>query len=155
MILLYPFMAIGSLATTLISILFFNWWVVLFADANGNLPNCLSYFQTFDAPIPKGYLNGVKWLMRNPAYGFDYYVFGLRWNPSDWTIERFEADENRVLFLATNKNGGFNFYYLGKYGMYKFGWKVWNDFTGTKLNSRFGDGSHIPICFSVNPFKHS
>ena len=155
MILLYPFMALASLATTLISILFFNWWVVLFVDENGNLPRWLSYFQTFDATIPKGYLNGVKWLMRNPAYGFDYYVFGIPWNPSDWTIDRFEADENRVLFLATSKNGGFNFYYLGKYGMYKFGWKVWNDFTGTKLNSRFGDGSHIPICFSVNPFKHS
>jgi len=148
MILLYPFMAIGSLATTLISILFFNWWVVLFADANGNLPRWLSYFQTFDAPIPKGYLNGVKWLMRNPAYGFDYYVFGIPWNPENWTVHTFNKSGTTTLFVATG-DGAFNIYFSSPVINIKLGWKAWNNFTDGKFNSNFGDGTRLPICLTI------
>jgi phage pi2 protein 07 len=157
MFLLYPLFAFGSLVMTILSMLIFNWIVVLFADDAGNLPKCLKYFQTFDNTLDAGtnkfssrYLNRVMWLMRNPAYGWDYYVFGLKWNKDDWTVKKFTTDGTTTTFFATSKNGAFNFYYEGKFGKWKFGWKAWNyfqkdtnGFTGT-----FGDSTHVPVCIS-------
>ncbi|PRC92685.1 DUF7338 family protein [Solimicrobium silvestre] len=155
MIFLYPFLACFSLLITIFSMLVLNWIVVLFVDAKGNLPPWLSYFQTFDAPLPTGYLTGVMWLMRNPTYGFDYFVFGIPWDPDEWTVQLFRTNATRDFFIATSKNGGFNFYYLGTLGMYKFGWKAWNCFDSAtgKFSGTFGDGSHVPICITFNPFK--
>jgi len=149
----YLVMAAFSLLFTVIAILFVNWWVVLKADANGNLPRWLSYFQTFDAPIPKGWKNGVAWLNRNPDYGFDLFFFGTKWNESDWTVRKFIPSPTADLFIATNSRGAFNFYYCGTRGTYKFGWKAWNNFTDGKFNSNFGGGGNIPICITLNPFK--
>ena len=155
MFLLYPLWTAFSLAMTILAMLIFNWIVVLFVDPQGNLPKWCSYFQTFDAPIPSGYWNGVMWLMRNPTYGFDYFAFGIPWVADEWVVRYFKTTADSQLFIATSSSGAFNFYYLGKLGMYKFGWKAWNCFDSNtgKFTGTFGDGSHIPICISFNPFK--
>jgi len=162
MFLLYPLFAILSLAITILSLLIFNWIVVLFADAQGNLPSWLSYFQTFDNTLDAGpqtygstYLNRVMWLMRNPAYGWDYYAFGLKWDSSDWTVRKFTNTSTATFFLATSKSGGFNLYYEGRLGTYKLGWKAWNYFQATTggFTGIFGDNSHVPICLTINPFS--
>ena len=152
-ILKYLILSVCSLAVTVLSIAFVNWWVVLLADSKGYLPRWLSYFQTFDAPIPKGWKNGVAWLNRNPDYGFDLFVFGTKWDESDWLVRKFTTSPTADFFIATNSSGGFNFYYCGTKGTYKFGWKAWNNFTDGKFNSNFGGGGNIPICITLNPLK--
>ena len=155
-ILKYLIYASCSLIVTVFAIVFVNWWVVLLADSKGNLPWWCSYFQTFDTPLPTGYIPSVLWLMRNPSYGFDFYLFGIPWRPGEWKCRVFHSDHISEFFIATSSTGGFNFYYLGPAGMYKFGWKAWNCFNpdSGKFSAVFGDGSHVPICISFNPFKY-
>jgi hypothetical protein len=157
--LLYPFMAIGSLLTTLLSLLL-NPIAILFAkqDANGQwwLPRWLWYFQTFDTPLPGGYLANLKWLTRNPAYGFDYYLWGVNWNPEDWHVSSYQAaTDGSVLFVAFSTADAFNFYYSGSLFNFKFGWKAWNNYTNGKFDRNFGDGKRIPICLTIKLTKHS
>ena len=184
-ILLYPLFVLGSIFITAFSYLFANFFLAALADNGGNLPKYLSLFQTFDATLDEGcrarrlelasgngtqiwatfnpfpankwqvYINRWKWLQRNPAYGFDYKLFGLSWNPEEWTVKHFSEDEKRTLFIATS-DYGFNIYYDGPYGMYKLGWKVWNHYnkeTGM-LTQPFGDNTRVPLCFTPNFFKH-
>lgn len=152
MFIIYPLLALISLTITASCILFFNWVVVLFADDEGNLPKYLRYFQTHDATIPKGYMAGVKWLNRNPSYGFDTFVFGIK--KREWKCHHISADESHNLFFATDSLLAFNFLYEGKYGTYKFGWKAWNNFNpiARKFDKDFGQG-RVPIAITCNPLK--
>lgn len=151
MMLVYPFYNFAMIVITLLCWWLLNPIVVLFVDDNGNLPRWLSYFQTFDAPLPKGYKEGLAWLNRNPAYGFDLNVFGIKWTPSDWRVLYDEEDDDRRLFLAIGANGAFSMYYrnkkINKY--LKFGWKAWNYYDrNTMTFSRDWEGTNgkIPAC---------
>lgn len=130
--------------------------LVLFADRHGDLPWYLSYFQTFDATLPKGYWNAVKWMCRNPGYTFDLKVLGLKWVKEDWKLIKFSnPDEHHVFFLAINKKTcAFNLYYYNEdnYTMLRYvklGWKAWNFFDiPTKTFSKTWEGTEgkVPIC---------
>jgi hypothetical protein len=102
------------------------------------------------------YLNRAKWLFRNSGYGFDYYLFGIKWFPQEWTKVKFYNTSELVIFIASSPDA-FNIYYHGKYGMYKLGWKAWNMFSPNQIGPQFGGvwgpENKIPICFSINPFK--
>lgn len=181
----YTILALASVITDLVFCRFFlNWLIVPFADSNGNLPKYLKWFQTFDATLDQGmyerraelasgsgddwsdfnpypsswwetYKNRAFWLFRNSAYGFDYYVYGLKWNKSDWSLVKYEVSDARTLFIATSSSG-FNIFYWGPLGMYKIGWKAWNLFTPNgpdQFGGIWGDQTHVPIVFSVSPFK--
>ena len=163
-VLIYPFAVMASMVITLFCVLMGNWLVVLFADEAGNLPRWCRWFQTFDDTLDAGvrdglfdygsrYLNRVAWLLRNPAYGFDYYLLGLRWNLRQWQVIRYESTPKRDLFIAAGN--GFNVYYQGPLGTYKLGWKAWNHFdpASGQLSRSWGDNRRIPICFSCNPFR--
>lgn len=179
--LIYPFAVVAALAVDIVCRFFLNWIVAACADEEGNLPRFLSWFQTFDATLDEGmharrrevqanlggqdwadfnpypwtwfdrYKNRALWLFRNSAYGFDYYVFGLRWDPAEWRVIRYFDRDDLTLFIALGR--GFNVYYHGRWGMVKLGWKAWNTFDGAGFSRQFGDGTCIPIVFSLSPFK--
>jgi hypothetical protein len=113
-------------------------------------------------PAPKTwwavYRNRTKWLFRNPAYGFDYYLLGMKWAPTEWTIKTFIETPELTYFFATGP--GFNMYYHGPKGMYKFGWKAWNRSTQNPTLGRVWSAVTTPsidyriaVVFSPNPFK--
>lgn len=179
----YPFAAALSFVIDLACKFFLNWIVAAFADGSGNLPQALKWFQTFDATLDEGmnarrnelaagiggdtwaafdpwpvtwfqrYKNRAFWLFRNSAYGFDYYLLGVPWNPDEWRVVKFVNTESLVLFIAMGR--GFNIYAHGRYGMCKIGWKAWNLYqqdTG-RFSASWGDGGKIPLTFSLSPFK--
>lgn len=168
MIWLYPIYALASFLAMLCARLCVNWWAPLFADAEGNLPRSLSWFQTFDATLDAGWLDGyldaswgstpwrrywarVWWMNRNPAYGFDY-ALGMAFDASDWRVLRYIERDDLVLFVAVGR--GFNFYYDGPLGQYKLGWKAWNRWSGTAWNATGWDRfERIPVVFTINPFR--
>lgn len=182
-IIAYPFMAVFALILDIICKFFLNWIVVLFCDEEGNLPKCLYWFQTFDntcyagqycrqseiaarlggdtwidfIPYPttawQRYLNRGKWLFRNTAYGFDYYLFGLEFIPSNWKCVKWVRTD--TLELEIHVGDGFNIKYLGYLGSYKFGWKASNmyDSNSNTYPGIWGDLNRIPLAFSINPFK--
>ncbi|VVD76086.1 hypothetical protein PEP31012_00848 [Pandoraea eparura] len=167
-ILLYPMCVTASLTATMIAVIAVNWWVPLLADEAGNLPRRLRWFQTFDATLDAGWLDGyldpswgstpwrrywarVWWLNRNPAYGFDYAV-GLTFDASEWRVVKYVERDDLVLFIAFGR--GFNFYYEGPLGQYKLGWKAWNRWDGKGWDATNWEAfERIPVCFTVNPFR--
>lgn len=170
---MYPFLAAIDFLFWLASWIFFNWWVAIFADVNGWLPNWLKWFQTFDASLDAGWKDGykgykepkgklgdwwqrTKWLYRNSAYGFSYWALGRKFDPSQWTVEVFEKTEQRDLFKAKGPDGQFNITYYGKWGTAKLGWKAWNYFnTDTKewKTTPWGPEWRVPLVFSYSPFR--
>ena len=171
----YPFLAAMDFAFTLLACLLFNWWVPLFADSNGNLPACLKWFQTFDASLDAGWKDGyfayqapitplalywlrVRWLYRNPGYGFSYWVDGIAFDPSQWTVTHNEIDATtgKTLWIARGPRGAFNINYLGRWGNAKLGWKAWNYWNGTAWKTTpWGPVWRTPICFTYTPFKRA
>lgn len=157
----------------MIARVFFNWWVPIFASEDGWLPNWLKWFQTFDAPLDAGWRDGyrgfptpttkwqryklrVKWLYRNTAYGFSYWVMGIKFDPSEWTVKRFVNTPELSNFVAVSSKGYFNFTYHGKWGEYKLGWKAWNYFDANKAdwkNYPWGPVWRTQCVFTPNPFK--
>ncbi len=185
-ILLYPVLALVSLAFTFFSMIFFNWVVVLFCDEKGFLPGWAKLWATFDASCDEGmlarkrylasvspagqkswdeyvalpedawdyYRNRVKWLNRNPGYGIDYWLFGFAWFDHEWSVVKFEHDQERTFFVAVGP--AFNIYYAGPRGIYKLGWKAWNNFNAdTKTWKAAEDPTRFNravLTASVNPF---
>lgn len=89
-LLLYQIYSIASLIVTLTAILL-SPLLALFVDGDGNLPHYLRWFQTPDNPCwgdepfrinetpnDSTYIRTVKWLVRNPAQGFDMVVGGTQ-----------------------------------------------------------------------------
>jgi hypothetical protein len=182
----YPFLALIDIVIMLLCRLLLNRIVALFADKAGNLPRRLKWFQTFDNDLDAGtrsrqwelaagldgdtwaafnpdpqswfaiYRNRVKWLWRNPGYGFDYYLLGMPFDPKEWTVVEYIDTPERTYFKAIGPKGAFNEYEHGPDGMYKYGWKAWNMFdTGTRTwkTSPWGPEWRVPIVFSPIPFK--
>jgi hypothetical protein len=167
-IILYPFMVLASimgvLATWLLAPL-----LALTADAQGNLPRPLYWFQTFDNTLDTGWykygiygtylLDGtvptgltlwwyrVKWLWRNPGYGFDYWPLGMVFNADEWRVR---VDNDRW-WIATGPNGAFCIKQLGDGVRLKLGWKVWaywRDGQWADPGYTWGPERRMPICFT-------
>lgn len=145
-----------------------SWWLPLFANKDGWLPRWLSWFQTFDASLDWGWQGGtfspsmsqhwdrMKWLFRNSAYGFSYFVTGIPMDTSRWTVRRFVDTPETVLFWATSTDGYFNLYYHGRLGMVKLGWKAWNYWDAERQRWKtepWGPEWRTQIVLSINPFK--
>lgn len=172
-VLLYPIFVVGSMTATLSAYLLVNWWAPLLADDSGNLPRCLKWYQTFDASLDAGWRDGyfmkpddpspygwrlfwyrVKWMYRNPAYGFDMFAFGALWDKDKWRLRIYSETDTSTVFLATGPWVSFNFYYWGKWGQYKLGWKAWNHWDGKSFSAPSWEGfARVPLCFTINPFK--
>lgn len=147
--------------------------VALFCKADGYLPTWLAWFQTQDAPLDAGWQDGyfsapltptglrlwwlrVRWLWRNPAYGFCYWPLGLAYNPADWVIDTllFAGEARAVLieFRAHTRDGRY-FAYTNSSGQ-KYGYKLWwalnADNTGLVdvLPASRGPDNRIPLCFT-------
>lgn len=179
---LFAVLAIVDIVMDIVCKLFLNWVVVIFADKAGNLPRFLYWFQTFDATLYQGqlarerdlqygktkypefipypmtgwqrYLNRGLWLFRNTGYGFNYFLFGLKWEPETWKVLRLVNTPEKSVFFAVGRRG-FNFYHRSKYGRYNLGWKARNMYdekTGT-FSRVWGDGSKVPLICSINPFR--
>ena len=154
------------------------------ADGYEHLPNWLKWFDTFDATTDAGWRDGyfveqgtytpdnpppywkrkwyqIKWLYRNPVYGFSYYVLGIPLNRADWTVTYKKLVDGEY-FLAYSTSGHFNVFYEGKWGSYKLGWKVWNYWNSNKnewqsnadgSEYKWGPELRAPSTFSINPIK--
>lgn len=166
-------LSILDIVFTLFVCLFVNWWAPLFADSKGNLPNWLKWVGTFDATLDQGvvdgffegppsYWNRVKWLYRNPAYGFSFYALGIPYIASDWKVREFRPkDGDRPsYFFAYTDQGFFNAYFV-KFGLrFKIGWKSWNNFdvnNGSFCPSKWADTGHdlLPFVFSISKYHGS
>lgn len=132
MVLLYPFLAVASLLVGVLTMLLAP-LLALTTRSDGNLPRCLYWFQTFDATLddcrkPPFNWTGplwwtrTCWLWRNPAYGFDMFVFGCSFKAADWHV----IEDTPARFIAVSKWGAFS--YRGTY--FKWGWKAWARLSG-------------------------
>ena len=141
MFLLYPLAALGSGFFALLT------WVLApllaLTICDGYLPKYLYWFQTFDnsfvsGPLSVGWIPGywssVRWLWRNPSYGFDMFLLGCPFHVGDWTVVRDEPN----LFFAYSKWGAFS--YRGKW--FKWGWKAWARLSGQPNWTQF---DKVPI----------
>lgn len=148
--------------------------IALFCKDDGYLPEWLEWFQTFDAPLDAGVRDGypgfdqndskwknrTKWLRRNPAYGFCYWVCGIKFKPSQWVVTKYvKYPDGTTDFEAKSLDG--QYFNKETHDGYKSGWKVWN-----YLDHMGDDGKPVwktqpwgpewiaPICWTPkNPFK--
>lgn len=174
-LLLYPFLALVSLLLVALTCILAP-LLVLSANSEANLPKFLCWFQTFDntldagwkvqgnygtylkdGTVPAGftlYWYRVRWLWRNPGYGFDYWPLGVAFNSADWAV----LVDDGVWWIAFGPNGRFCVRYLAttKVGL-KLGWKAWaywNDTTPLQKGSwkdasySWGPDHRAPICFT-------
>jgi hypothetical protein len=151
MFLLYPLMTIASILFYVLTMILAP-LLALTADAGGNLPVFLRWFQTFDASLDEGAKYGytgskwwirTHWIWRNPGYTFDMNVLGIDWVPEEWLTV---YAKNGVFFAYNSTNWAFNF----EYGRIKLGWKAQNHYdwpTGTWVPGNWAAFPKIPICF--------
>jgi hypothetical protein len=145
--------------------------VAAFADKDGNLPRALRWFQTFDAPLDAGWRDGyfahtgtptgfalwwlrVRWLWRNPGYGFGYYVAGIAFDPAAWRVVHFSTDGTSSTFIATDGRH-FNIALGRSWLSLKIGWKAWNYFdapTQTFRTTPWGPEMRTMICSTFRPW---
>lgn len=168
-LILYPIIAVASILLSVAT------WVLspllaLTANAQGDLPSWLYWFQTFDNTLDAGWkvqgnygtylINGsvptgitlwwyrVCWLCRNPAYGFDYWPFGVSFDATRWTVRV----SNATWWIATGPNGMFCIKYLGTTGVgLKLGWKVWAYWSNgawRPATYSWGPAHRAPVCFT-------
>jgi len=135
--------------------------LVLFAGEDGRLIRPFSYiWGQFDADLDEGrrsgltpsrwrYLGRVKWLMRNPAYNFAYYIAGQYWDGLHNEPVVYEETPER-LYIQHDWPGGWGVYYHGPLGQLKLGWKAFNVYWRDKP---WGPEWRVPICLTYSPFK--
>ena len=140
--LLYAAQTLANLLFTLVAYVLAP-LIAPFWRSDGYLPSWLSWFQTPDAPLDAGWKDGyfgtyataptglslywlhVRWLWRNPAYGFCYWPVGLAYVPADWVIDTIERDATAVLTLfKAHTTDGRHFSYTSSTGA-KYGHKLW------------------------------
>lgn len=144
--------------------------IVLFGDDKGWLPNWLCWFQTFDAPLDAGWIYSyfgtfptpptgfqrywlrVRWLWRNPAYGFCYWPLGIPYKPTDWYIYTMKVNGTVLEEFAAKTYDGKYFCYTNSNGV-KLGYKLWwaldeNWKLIPVLPSSRGPDNRLPMCFS-------
>ena len=178
----YVLFGILDLLVTLIALVFFNWWLPFIAVKSPrfvgyqDLPGFFRWFGTFDASLDEGWAGGyfathypldtyppywtrkayqIRWLYRNPSYGFSYYALGTAFDPKAWTAT-YSKIGNVERFTAVSTNGHFNWMYTGPLGTYKLGWKAWNYFDPTNnewRNTPYGPSMTAPEVTSINPFR--
>lgn len=145
--------------------------------SDGNLPNWLYWFQTFDNTCDAGwkvqgnygtYLQDgtvptgitlwwyrLLWLCRNPAYGWDYWPLGIAWDKDEWTVIKYSSqDANPNFYYARSSQGYFSWTYSNDHIQLKFGWKSWGLFdraTGKFTDGQFGPEKRQPLCFTIVP----
>lgn len=154
--------AIINWAFTLLCYFPLNFLAPLFASQEGWLPRWLSWIGTFDASLDAGWKDGyftkgtkpwslwwarVRWLMRNPAYGFAYQVLGIPFDKTAWKAF-FKQGAWGELFLAKSKSGHFNLTSRIFGQRFKLGWKAWNYFSveegGWKKEYQWGPEMKAP-----------
>lgn len=184
----YLVTAVLEVFALLVAVFLVNWWAPLLArtgdDGYQHLPLWLRWFDTFDASTDAGWKDGyfiekgtytkenppsfwlrkwyqIRWLYRNNAYGFSYFVTGLPMVTEEWKTFYRKTDTGE-LFFAWTSDWYFNFLYEGRYGSYKFGWKVWNywdtDTNAWKVGAdgkpyQWGPLLRVPSVFAPNPLK--
>lgn len=152
MIILWPIGAVLTILFHILTVLLAP-LLALTTQSDGNLPPRLYWFQTFDATLDEGrnpqygftgsdWWVRTRWLWRNPGYGFDYFLLGIKFVAADWVIVR----NDDKMFFAYSRNGAFNFTTKRGWLRLKLGWKYWNR-VETGNWDRF---DKIPICCSVS-----
>lgn len=164
MFIFYPMVVCMLVPFTILS------WVLspllaLLVREDGNLPEGLKWFQTFDAKVDTGWIDGyykrpetptqlwwarVKWLCRNPAYGFAYWALGADFYPEQWQVRSWRRGTNHV-FFAWSDDLYFDLHFRLGWFAGKFGWKafnMWDEPAGTWKVVRWGPDWVIPACFS-------
>jgi hypothetical protein len=160
----YIFATILQLLFTYLLAVPFAPLIALACKADGYLPDWLFWFQTFDAPLDAGWKDGyfptsgtptgstlwwlrVRWLWRNPAYGFCYWPLGIPYDPSQWVID---INNEPTEFKAHTKDGRY-FCYTSSAGD-KYGYKLWWALEDGKLIGALppsrGPDNRLPICFT-------
>jgi hypothetical protein len=143
----------------------------LFCKDDGYLPDWLCWFQTFDAPLDAGWRDGyfrprylpspegfelywlrVRWLWRNPAYGFCYWPLGLPYDPKEWVIDLLVHEGTQLTEFHAYTKDGKHFCYTNSNGV-KLGYKLWwaldaNWKLVDKLPPSRGPDNRLPICFT-------
>jgi len=168
---MYPILALCDFLVSLLSWFLIDWWAAVFADKAGWLPAKLKWFQTFDASLDAGWQDKytgykqptglvsrwwqrTKWLYRNSAYGFSYWVLGRPFDPALWTVIKYEQTAERDVFYAKGPDGQFNYTYYGKWGSLKLGWKAWNYWKQDHWSDKpWGPEWRVPLVFSYTPFR--
>lgn len=162
-----------DLTMTILACLFINWWAPAFSylgsvqdgavtKVGHRLPEWLAWFDTFDGTLDDGLLPGevstywtrTRWLYRNPAYGFSYWVLGIDFYPKDWAVIGYSADPFR--FLAEDRFDNFNYMAVVFGVKFKIGWKAWNYFDTETLRWKmvsWGPVWRAPFVFSVSIAK--
>lgn len=162
-LIMYPFAVLGSLLATLLTYILAPLLALAINSTTGNLPRWLYWFQTFDATCFEGrqaqygftgsnWWVATQWLWRNPAYGFDYWPFGVAMDVTQWTVTRNDG----AWFIARGPGGQFNIEYGGRLGSLKLGWKAKNYRTSDlsawlPASYSWGPSRRTSICFTVRP----
>lgn len=96
----------------------------------------------------------VRWLWRNPGYGFSYYAVGIAFDPTAWRVVHYSASSTSTTFIATNGRQ-FNIELGWSWLQVKIGWKAWNYFnaaTGTFKTTPWGPAMRTMICATLIPW---
>ncbi|MBO1856862.1 hypothetical protein J4G52_25310 [Burkholderia cenocepacia] len=167
---LYPFMAFASIFCVLLT------WALapllaLFVGADGNLPDWCYWFQTFDNTCDAGWkvqgnygtylVDGtmpagitlwwyrVRWLWRNPAYGWDYWPLGIAFDAGQWRV----VVNNARWWIAVGPRRAFCIRYLATSGVgLKLGWKAWaywQNGVWAPSSYSWGPSGRMPVCFTL------
>ena len=145
MIFLYPLLALVSFLFTLLTYVLAP-LLAMTADAGGNLPVCLRWFQTFDATLDEGRNYGytgsawwvrTRWLWRNPGYGLDLFL-GANYDPREWHVLH-HTDQS---FVAVGPKLRFEI----QAPHCKLGWKASHNLNSAPTTPYW---TRIPLVFSI------
>lgn len=111
---------------------------------------------TYVSGVPTGWNRTalrIRWLWRNPAYGFCYWPLGIAYVPGDWIIDVLTRDETGRLaeFKAHTRDGRY-FCNTNSNGL-KLGYKLWwalgdDDKLIPVMGANRGPDNRLPICFT-------
>jgi hypothetical protein len=90
-----------------------NWWERVWSYSGQGTPSGFNRW-----------LLRIRWLWRNPAYGFDLWPLGMNYDPSDWVITILEVTNGQLMRFAAQTKDGKHFSYCDHTNR-KFGWKLW------------------------------
>lgn len=137
------------------------------------LPDWLKWFDTFDNSLDVSWLHGyfdrdyhsfdapppfwsrkwmqIRWLYRNPDYGFSYWAQGIQFAATEWKFKYLTFKNGHTLFLAWSVKGYFTLMYDG-WVTSKLGWKTWGywdpERKDWRINWQWGPESRAPLGFT-------
>lgn len=155
-----------------------------FQGIEQTLPRWLKWFDTFDASVDAGWAGNyftekgtynrnnlpsywkrkwyqIRWLYRNCAYGFAYWLLGTKIDTSDWIIHKCDYQPGKkFIFFAYNSQGYFQFIVRLPRGGLNFGWKILNYYSlerrewyHIETGQPWGPEWRTMHVISFNPFK--